>query len=164
MEQRNTGILLDSSDIKLHRAWFEEMCSLLGIICIYRAPRENKTYDGYGEFDTFFYAPIKIGCILDEAPTQYTMKKLGWASELDENSCIIHVPYDLEKLQIGALFIIPSNLDNTKGRVFRLVRMSTNVIYPASIACEIVPEYENTFENSNLDFKCSNFNLLRGED
>lgn len=89
---------------------------------------------------------------------------MGWVSELQENSSIIHVSYDTPNLQVGSLFIIPSGLDNTKGRLFRVVSMSTIFIYPASVACEIVPEYENDFNDSLHQHKNNSFNLLAEEE
>ena len=59
---------------------------------------------------------------------------------------MIHVPYDLPGLQIGALFEVPCGLDNGKGRVFRVISMSNIMIYPASIACEIALEYASNDE------------------
>jgi hypothetical protein len=44
------------------------------------------------------------------------------------------------------LFIIPSGLDQAKGRVFRVISMQNIMVYPASIACEIAPEYEDVDE------------------
>lgn len=158
-DQSNYGLLLNS-DIKLHRQWFIEMCNLIGIKVIYRAPLPNKTYNGYGEFDSFFNTPKVVGCIFEDHPTQQTLKKLGWVSELQEESLLIHVPYDLEGLQQGALFIIPSGIDNAQGRVFRVIKMSTSIIYPASITCEIAPQYESEFEPANLTFEHTDFNLL----
>ena len=38
--------------------------------------------------------------------------------------------------------------------------MSTICVYPASIACQIGPIWENTFDSSQLDYKNGNFNLL----
>ena len=39
--------------------------------------------------------------------------------------------------------------------------MSAIMIYPASISCKIVPEYENTAEKSEIDdFTTTNFNVL----
>jgi hypothetical protein len=38
------------------------------------------------------------------------------------------------------------------------------MIYPASISCEIVPEYENTFSPGQKNYKMSNFNLLTEEE
>lgn len=164
MEQANTGILLNKKNIELHRKYFKEMTKLLGIQVLYRAPREGKTWDKYGELDTFYYEPILVGCIFDEHPTIWTMKKMGWNAEQNENMSIIHVPYDLKKLQVGSLFIIPSGIDGSVGRVFRVVRMSTTMVYPASISCELAPEYYNTFEKGQLDHENNDFNLLKSED
>lgn len=87
---------------------------------------------------------------------------------MQENSSIIHVPYDLENLQVGCLFIVPSGLDNAKGRIFRVISMQNTMIYPASIACEIAPEFEDIDEqNLFTDFKTENTTLLKdneGED
>lgn len=158
-DSSNYGLLLNT-DIKLHRKWFIEMCSLIGIKVIFRAPLPNKTYNGYGELNAFFNLPQLVGCIFEEHPTQQTLKKLGWVSELQEEASIIHVPYDLEGLQQGALFIVPSGIDNAIGRLFKVVRMSNSIIYPASMACEIVPEFENEFVPENLTHKHTDFNLL----
>ena len=74
---------------------------------------------------------------------------------------MIHVPYDLPHLEQGALFIIPSGLDNAKGRVFRVIQMQNIMVYPASIACEIAPEYEDTVEKANIvDFSKNTFTVL----
>ena len=77
----------------------------------------------------------------DEHPTQQTMKKIGWVSELQKDSSLIHIAYDTPDIQQGALFIVPSGLDDGKGRLFRCVKLTNSIVYPASIACEIVPEY-----------------------
>lgn len=158
-----TGILLNN-DIKLHRMYFKEMCSLIGINVIYRAPKKDKHYTTYAEIKSNYQDPILLGCIFDEHPTQQTLKKMGWVSELQENSSIIHIPYDTPDIQQGSLFIIPSGLDDGKGRLFRLIKISNIMVYPASIACEIVPEYETTYEESQNNFDNSSFNLLREED
>ena len=164
MENKDTGLLLDKQNITLQRKYFEELVRLKGINLIYRAPRENKSYNGYGELDAFFYEPKVVGCIFEDHPTQWTMKKLGWDSELQEDVSIIHVPYDTPKLQSGALFVVPSGLDNAEGRLFRVLRMSTISVYPASVACQIAPVWENAFEESQLNHKDNNFNLLKEEE
>ncbi len=158
-DSSNYGLLLNT-DIKLHRQWFIEMCSLIGIKVIFRAPLPNKTYNGYGELNAFFNLPQLVGCIFEEHPNQQTLKKLGWVSELQEEASIIHVPYDLEGLQQGALFIVPSGIDGAVGRLFKVVKMSNSIIYPASMTCEIVPEFENEFVPENLTHKHTDFNLL----
>lgn len=164
MDKVDTGLLLNPTNIKLQRQYFKEMTRLKGMQVIYRAPREDKHYNGHGELDTFYYDPIAVGCIYDEHPNQWTMKKLGWVAELNEDVSVIHVPYDLDKLQAGAIFILPSALDKAEGRVFRVIKMSTISIYPASVACQIGPWYENTFEESQLDHSDNNFTLLADDE
>lgn len=165
MNVPKTGLLLNESDLKLHRQWFEELVELLGIKIIYRAPKPDKHYTFYSEVESNYQAPELVGCIFQDHPDQQTLKKMGWVSELQENASIIHLPYDLHDLQAGALCIIPSGLDHAQGRVFRITKLSTIMVYPASVACEIIPEYENALpNNAALDFSKSNFNLLREED
>lgn len=154
------GALLNHNT-KLHRRYFNEMVKLIGIQVLYKAPRENKHYNLQSELVSNYEDPIKVGCVFEEHLNQQTAKKLGWNSELTESAALIHVPYDLPGLQIGALFIIPSAYDKTKGRTFRVTKMSAVMVFPASITCEIVPEYETTTQQSELQiFNSTDFNLL----
>jgi len=163
-ENRKYGLLIQPS-IKLHRQYFKELCKLHGIYVLYRSPMQDKHYTTWAEIDSNFNPPIQIGCLFEQHPDQRTTKKLGWVSELQEDSSIIHVDYDLPNLQVGSLFIIPSGLDDGKGRLFKVIRMSTIMIYPASISCEIVPEYEDTLVESTInDFTDTSFNLLQDEE
>lgn len=141
------------------------MVRLLGIYVLYREPLPGKHYTEYAELESEYKAPLKVGCIFDEHPDQQTLRKLGWMSELDSSSSIIHVDYDLPGLQQGALFIVPSAFDNTKGRIFRVTKLfAKNMIYPASIACEIVPEYIDTLDKETInDYSHSDFNLVNEE-
>lgn len=158
----NYGLLLNDN-IKINRMYFKQMLKLLGINVIYRAPRKNKSWTTYGEIDSNYQEPISTSCIFDQHPDQKTMKKLGWVAELQENASLISVPYDLPDIQVGALFIIPSGIDNSEGRLFRVSEMSTIMIYPASITCQIVPEYEDNFDKSLYDHTNNSFNLLNEE-
>lgn len=162
MEQKYGKLL--TPDIKLHRQYFNEMVRLLGIQVIYRAPRKDKQWTSYAELESNYREPLLVGCLFEEFPTQQTMKKRGWVSELQENSSFIDVPYDTPNIQVGALFIVPSGIDDGKGRLFRCVSMRNSMIYPAAVTCEIVPEYENTNVLDNKDFHHSSFNLLNEEE
>lgn len=158
------GILLNEKNIKLHRFYFQETVRLIGVQVGYRAPIEGKRWTTYAEID-MNYQPLEwVGCLFDDHPTQYTMKKLGWVSELTENACIISVPYDLHDIQVGALFVIPSGIDNAKGRLFKVSRMSNIMLYPASITCEIVPEYMDTYDNPKEKYHNNSFTLLNSEE
>jgi len=158
--RQDYGILINK-DIKLHRQYFKQMTKLLGINCIYKAPLPDKRFDGHGDLDADYYPGVVVGCIFQDHPDQKTMRKMGWVAELQESSSIIHVPYDLEHLQVGCLFIVPSGLDNAEGRVFRVISMQNIMVYPASIACEIAPEYEDIDEKViHTDYSAENFTLL----
>lgn len=157
------GLLL-SPDIKIQRLYFKEMCKLLGINVIYRSLKPGKKWTNYGEIDANYTKPELLGCIMNEHPDQATMKKIGWVSELQENASIIHIPYDTANLEVGCLFIVPSGIDNAKGRLFRCTKITNIMAYPASIACEIVPEYINTYNGELNNFEHTSFNLLNEED
>ena len=164
IDEQKYGLLLQPS-IKLHRQYFKEMVKLHGIYVLYRAPLKDKHYTTYAEIESNFAEPLLIGCLFDSHPDQYTTKKLGWMSELQENASLIHVDYDLPDLQVGALFIVPSGLDDGKGRLFKVTRMSNIMVYPASISCEIVPEYEDTVQPETInDFTDGSFNVLQDEE
>lgn len=150
--------------MKIHRIYFEEMVNLIGIKVYYRAPMPNKSWTNYTEIESNYYDPIEVGVIFDEHPTQQTLKKMGWVSELQESSSIIHVPYDLPEIQYGALFFIPSGLDGTPAKLFRVVKLMNSIVNPASISCEIVPEFENTFKKEQYDYTHSSFNVLSEEE
>jgi hypothetical protein len=126
--------------------WFKQCVALHGINCKYKAPLKNKEYDAYGDLQTGYKPEIIVGCLFDEHPTQKSLKKAGWVAELQEGSSLIHVPYDLPDLQVGALFEVPSGLDDGKARTFRVIGLSNIMIYPASITCEIALEYESVDE------------------
>ena len=158
------GVLRNAPDIQLQRNYFKEMCSLLGVNVIFRAPRPDKHFTTYSEIESNYFTPQVVGCIFTENPDQKTMKKLGWVAELDGSPSIISVPFDVEGLQVGALFIVPSALNPKSGRVFRVTELSTIMIYPASITCKLVPEYENTFSNDTYNHQTNSFNILNKEE
>lgn len=157
------GFLL-SPDIKLHRRYFKEMCKMLGINVLYKSLKKGKKWTNYGEVNANYNDSILIGCIFNEHPDQQTLKKIGWVTELEENASIIHIPYDTPDIQVGCLFYIPSGIDEGKARLFRCTKIANIMVYPASIACEIIPEYENTYSTGLNDFTHSSFNLLNEEE
>lgn len=53
------------------------MTKLLGINCIYKAPKQPKDFDSHGDLDAKYYEPMLVGCIFQEHPDQKTMKKMG---------------------------------------------------------------------------------------
>ena len=160
----NYGLLLNRDDILLQRSYFNELVTLLGVQVKHLAPRPGKSYTTYAQIQSNYFEPEQVGCIFSEHLDQRTMKKLGWNAELTTDASVISVPYDLNGIQQGSLFYVPSAFDNTQERLFRVVEISSIMIYPASLTCRIVPEYENTYSPNLLDHKRNSFNLLRSEE
>ncbi len=161
LNEPDFGMLLNK-DIKLHRSWFRQMTKLIGINCVYKAPTKNKQFDTSGDLQAQYQQGQLVGCIFQEHPDQKSLKKMGWVAELQEGSSVIHVPYDLPDLQVGCLFEIPSGLDNTPPRIFRVISLQNIMVYPASIACEIALEYENIDEPVlHTDFDYETLSLLK---
>ena len=160
----NYGLLLNKQDILLQRSYFNELVTMIGVNVKHRAPRPDKHYTTYAEIQGNYFEHEQVGCIFVEHVDQKTMKKLGWNAELNTSAALISVPYDLAGLQKGSLFYIPSAFDNTSERLFRVTELSSIMIYPASITCQLVPEYENTFSQNLFDHKRNSFNLLRDEE
>ena len=161
MKNSDTGILISKKNVELQRFYFKQAVKLIGIQVKYRAPREDKKYNGYGELDTYFYEPLNTGVIFEEHPNIWTMRKLGWDVELQEGETLVHVPYDLPKLERGGILEVPSGLDNTSPKRFRILRMRASMVYPSEIVCHIAPLFTSTYSNTQQEHKDNNFNLLK---
>lgn len=164
MDNNNFGILLNGKNIKLNRFYFDQMAKMIGVRLIYRAPKPSKDYTTYGEIDAMFEQPVAVWGIYVEHPNQQTMRKLGWNSELLSEAIVLEVPYDLQGLQQGGLFIVPTGVDGGTGRVFQVTQMTTLSIYPASVTVAAVPYYPNDFTQSAFNHSEHNFDLLEGEE
>ena len=92
------------------------------------------------------------------------MKKLGWASELQDQASVISVPYDLYGLQVGALFAVPDVYNSRRGRLFRVTEISSIMLAPASVTCRLVPEYEDTVDGSEFNHIINSFSFLNVEE
>ena len=111
MEDKDYGLLLRPSDIKLQRTYFKQMTSLLGVNVVYRAPRPDKHYTVYTEIDSNYMAPEIVGCIFEEHPEQQTLKKLGWMAELQEDASIKKANI-ISKRKTFFIINTPLHLDN----------------------------------------------------
>lgn len=150
-QNNSYGLLLDESNIKLHRFYFKEMVRLIGIFVIYRAPRKDKHWTMYQEIESNYQEPLLVGCIFHEHPDQKSLKKMGWVSELQEEESLISLSYDTPDLQVGSLIVVPSSIDKTQGRLFRITALSNIMIYPSSITCVCVPEYDDILPKGMVD-------------
>ena len=154
--------LLINRDTLLQRNYFREMCRLRGFESQYKFPLRDKDYSTQGELISRYSEPQPVWCILNDITDQKTARKLGWNAEQLDSLLLLSVPYDLPELQVGALFTVPSAVDDGEDRLFRVIEMSTVQVYPASVTCRIAPEYETEVEKTEVkDFTTTSFNLLR---
>lgn len=158
------GILFHENDIKLHRKYFADMVKFWGVQASYYAPRQGKHYTTYGEIESNYCEPIKIGVLFNEHPDQRTAKKLGWDNELDTSTILVTAPYDTPSIQVGSLFSFPAAVDGGEPRLYRVVRMKTSMILPSGIVCECAPEYKDEYNTADYSFKTSSVNIVGREE
>lgn len=164
-EERKYGRLINQ-DIKIYRDYFIEMTELIGIYAKYANPvPESKRYTVEGELRSDYEEFKQVGCIFDEHPNQKTLKKLGWFSEDIKEPIIIYLPFDLAGLQRGTLIELPSAIEGAEDRLFRVEELNTIMIYPASIACKVVPTYKSKIDKREVhDFSAGDFTMLKPTD
>lgn len=145
---RRSGSLV-KRDALIQRRYFRECLRLYGIDGMYYQIKEGtKRFNEAGEFSAFYHEPIPCQMIFDQVPKISTLKKLGWTSELDEQLPLIHVDYDTPDIQGGCCFTIEDPLRPGKGRLFRVTKLISGIIYPMAITCQLVPVLGDTPENT----------------
>lgn len=127
------------NDLLLQRYWFEEVLDLYGISAKYYQLKPGCKFTSAGELSSNYYDPIKARILFDQVPKISTLKRLGWVTELDQNSSLIHVKFDTPGIQFGCIYSIKDPLTPDKGRLFRITKLQTGIIYPAAVTCQIVP-------------------------
>lgn len=131
---------LITNDLEIQRYYFDEACDFYGIPARYFQVKPGMHWTVAGEMSSNFFDPIKTRPIFDEAPKVSTLKKLGWVPELNEEvPPLAHLSFTLPGLQVGCLLEVKDPLAVDKGRMFRITKMKTGIIYPASVTCQIVP-------------------------
>lgn len=126
------------NDAKIFRKYANEALDAYGIPSAYFQLKPGKTYKSAGELSGCYYDPIRTKIIFDQVPSLRTLKKIGWVTEFDTQQPIVHVKYDLPGLEVGCLFNVKDPFSKTKGRLFRITKMSAGILYPALITCQIV--------------------------
>ena len=156
--------LLVQEDAKRLRAYFDEMAKLIGQHVLHKAPKPDKHYTDYTEIESNYGDWVETDVIFDEYPTQQTLKKIGWYSEGTETQPILHASWNLQHLQQGSLFLIPSGIDGAEGRLFRVTKMTNIMQFPDRCYCYLVPEYKTTNRKSQQDYSNGGMNYLRSDE
>ena len=141
MSRRKESLV--KADALRFRRYFKEVLKLYGIDGSY-----YQVKDGTARFSALYEQPVPCQMLFDQVPKISTLKKLGWTSELDQNQPIIYVDFDLPGICMGALFSIEDPLRPGKGRLFRVTKLQVDIVYPSSVACQIVAVLGDSPENT----------------
>lgn len=147
MSRRRESLV--KADALRFRRYFKEVLKLYGIDGMYYQVKEGTAgFNSQGEFSALYEQPVPCQMLFDQVPKISTLKKLGWTSELDQNQPIIYVDFDLPGICMGALFSIEDPLRPGKGRLFRVTKLQVDLVYPSSVACQIVAVLGDSPENT----------------
>lgn len=137
--------LIIPEEIEYMRSQFNATVRELGIEFQYRYPLNNNidsfnqpAPDGYSE-------RMSIFGIFDGEPKLKTYRNLGWVVEKNDNlPFLIHIPFDTPHIQRGCLFEIKGQITAIESRLFQVTELSTGLVCPDHIVCQIVPLVGNT--------------------
>lgn len=138
------GLILER-EVEYLRRQFNETVKQLGVCFKYQYPLGN-------DLDTFsqpapdgYSREIEVYGIFDGEPKLKTYRNLGWVVEKSDNlPFLIHIPFDTEHIQKGALFKISGQMTGIQERIFQVTELSTGLVCPDHIVCQIVPLAGNT--------------------
>ena len=145
------GLLLNQ-DAKLHRKWFEEMTSLLGIKVKYFPPVMDYTLQGE-MWPLKYEEPEEVGVIFEEHIDQKTAKKLGWNAELVDKIAMIHMPYDLKGIDSEFRHLLKYNPERCIEKKIEILE-EIGSYEEALMACDelinMIPSEENFLKKMEL--------------
>lgn len=134
--------LLNRQDSRIHRAYFCEMCKLIGQTVGYQYVVEQRMTI-HSEDNSKLSMPIRLNILFDENPNINTLNKLGWVSEsLDTKPVIANLPYNTPNLTVNARITIESVDGVDRPRVFRITALKSDLEYPDAFTCALVPVYD----------------------
>ena len=137
--------LIVPAEIEYMRRMFKFTVEQVGVQFLYRYPLNNDV-DSYNQPAPDGYSErMSIFGIFDGEPKLKTYKDLGWVAEKNDNlPFLIHVPFDVPHIQAGCLFESDGQITGIKPRLFQVKELSTPLVCPDHIVCQIVPLVGNT--------------------
>lgn len=134
--------LLNRQDARIFRGYFSEMCKLIGISVGYQYVTE-KHMTIHSEDNSKFSMPVRLDILFDENPSNDTLNKLGWISELnDQNPIIANLPYNTPNLTVNARITVESIDGVARPRVFKITKIQADLEFPDAYTCALVPVFD----------------------
>lgn len=137
--------LIVEKEIEYLRRQFRFAVEQIGVQFMYRYPLNNAidvfnqpAPDGYSE-------RIPVYGVFEGEPKLKTYRNLGCVVEKSDNlPFLIHIPFDTPHIQRGCLFEIDGQITSIESRLFQVTELSTGLVCPDHIICQIVPLVGNS--------------------
>lgn len=137
--------LISEQEVNYLRSQFKEAVKQLGVPFRYQFPLGNNLDDFAQPAPDGYSNELEIYGIFDGEPKLKTYRNLGWVVEKSDNlPFLIHIPFDTPNIQKGALFKTSGQITGIKERVFQVTELTTGLVCPDHIVCQIVPLVGNT--------------------
>lgn len=137
--------LISSREVEYLRCQFKETVEQLGVCFRYQYPLGNNLDDFAQPAPDGYSRELQVYGIFDGEPKLKTYRNLGWVVEKSDNlPFLIHIPFDTERIQKGALFHINGQITGIAERTFQVTELTTELVCPDHIVCQIVPLIGNT--------------------
>lgn len=137
--------LISANEVEYLRRQFNATVEQLGVLFKYQYPLNNDLDDFNQPAPDGYSKEYDVYGIFDGEPKLKTYKNLGWVVEKSDNlPFLIHVPFDTPNIQKNALFKISGQLTGIAPRIFQVTELSTTLVCPDHIVCQIVPLVGNT--------------------
>lgn len=150
------GVLVNDDSL-LARRYFKEMARLIGVKCLYQYIT-NLDLTIHSEDNSRLSTAIPLDILLDEHPTIHTMNRLGWLSEINEETkpIIATLPFDTPNLTVNARITLASIDGVQRPRVFKITKIVSDFEYPDTYTVALVPVFDqipqkNQYELVNLE-------------
>ena len=127
------------NDLTIYRQWASEELDLYGVSAEYYQLKPNHSWTVAGELAANYFDPRPIKLFFDQVPKISTLKKLGWVTELDQQASLVNILFTTPGIAVGCLFNIKDPLTPDSGRLFRVTKLQTGILYPSYVTCQIVP-------------------------
>ena len=137
--------LIVSAEVEYMRKQFKATVVQLGVLFKYRYPLNNNV-DNYNQPAPDGYSTESdVYGIFEGEPKLKTYRNLGWVVEKSDNlPFLIHIPFDTPHIQKGCLFKTDGQITGIEPRLFQVTELTTSLICPDHIICQIVPLVGNT--------------------
>lgn len=140
-------------DLNKYSKYFDESARLLGIDVKYQYIIKRNTESQSGEsIYSNLSEPITQSVIIEQGnPKVDSLKQLGWFMDDSKEQILVDFSNQTPNLQEGCQFTIVSNRNSEQEKTYKILKLSSEVLFPNHIKClcEPVMFNETTYIDKN---------------